>query len=124
MQLTHQANVGSFPVLAIDAQALRFEQGEFRQSVITGSRLPPTPWSPRSVADIDEACILALLAYQPALILLGTGERLIFPPAAVLAVGRNRGIGIEVMDNRAAARTYNVLLSEERDVLLACLLNG
>lgn len=124
MQLTQQANSGSHPVLAVDAHCLRFEQGEFRHSVITGSRLPPTPWAPRKMADIDEACILMLLAHEPALILLGTGERLIFPPAAVLAVARRRGIGIEVMDNRAAARTYNVLLSEERDVLLACLLDG
>lgn len=124
MQLAHQGTSGSHPVLAVDAFSLRFESGEFRHSLIVGSRLAPTAWAPRRIAELDEPMIEALLAHEPALILLGTGERLVFPPAAVLAVARRRGIGIEVMDNRAAARTYNVLLSEERDVLLACLLDG
>jgi uncharacterized protein len=124
MQLAHQGTSGRYPVLAVDAGSLRFESAEFRHSVLAGSRLAPTAWAPRSVAELDASVIEALLLHEPALILLGTGERLIFPPTAVLAVARRRGVGIEVMDNRAAARTYNVLLSEDRDVLLACLLTG
>ncbi len=33
-----------------------------------------------------------------------------------------RGIGLEVMDNRAACRTYNLLLGEFRDVAVALML--
>lgn len=124
MQLTQQTNSGSHPVLAVDADCLRFETGEFRHSVIVGTHLAPTDWAPRQVSDLDEAAILELLAHQTTLILLGTGARLVFPPADLLNIARRRGIGLEVMDNRAAARTYNVLLSEERNVLLACLLDA
>jgi uncharacterized protein len=34
-----------------------------------------------------------------------------------------RGIGVEVMDTGAACRTYNILVSEGRDVVAALLLD-
>ncbi|RZA20914.1 MAG: hypothetical protein EOP93_04670 [Lysobacteraceae bacterium] len=59
----------------------------------------------------------ALLALKPELIVLGTGATQVFPPAAVLAACLQRGIGIEVMTNAAAARTYSVLAGEGRRVV-------
>ena len=59
----------------------------------------------------------ALLALQPELIVLGTGAQQTFPPAAVMAACLQRGIGIEVMTNAAAARTYSVLAGEGRRVV-------
>lgn len=63
-------------------------------------------------ADLD-----LLLALDPELLVLGTGATQIFPPAAVMAACLQRGIGIEVMTNAAAARTYSVLASEGRRVV-------
>jgi uncharacterized protein len=57
-----------------------------------------------------------LLALAPELLVLGTGADQAFPPAAVLAACLQRGIGIEVMTNAAAARTYSVLAGEGRRV--------
>ena len=56
------------------------------------------------------------------LTVLGTGGRQVFPPAAVLAACLSRGIGIEVMANAAAARTFHVLAGEGRKVVAAMLL--
>ena len=64
------------------------------------------------------------LALQPALMLLGTGARQRFPSAAAMAALLTRGIGIEVMDNAAAARTFNVLATEGRRVVAGFLLPG
>lgn len=50
------------------------------------------------------------------LLLIGTGPRLARPPAAVLNACAARGLGVDFMDSGAAARTYNVLLSEARRV--------
>jgi uncharacterized protein len=58
-----------------------------------------------------------LLALKPELVLLGTGATQVFPPAAVLAAVLTRGLGIEVMTNAAAARTYSVLAGEGRHVV-------
>jgi uncharacterized protein len=61
---------------------------------------------------------------QPELVLLGTGERQRFPPADFLAAFLRRGVGIEVMDNAAAARTYDLLAGEGRRVVVGFILPG
>ena len=60
-----------------------------------------------------------LLALAPELIVLGTGPTQRFPPAAVLHACLSQGIGLEAMDNAAAARTYSVLAGEGRRVVVA-----
>lgn len=57
-----------------------------------------------------------LLDAQPDILVLGTGSELRFAPRTVTFALARRGIGLEVMDTRAAARTFNVLLGEGRDV--------
>lgn len=55
------------------------------------------------------------------LLILGTGPTLLRPAPALLAALAARGIAVEPMDSRAAARTYNLLLSEGREVAAALL---
>lgn len=81
-------------------------------------------WRPTSAADLKPEDLLALLELEPALVLLGTGPRQKFPSAAAMAALLTRGIGIEVMDSGAAARTFNVLATEGRKVVAAFLLPG
>mgnify|MGYP006779811445 CR=1 FL=1 len=59
---------------------------------------------------------------QLGLVLLGTGSRQRFPGAAILALFLTRGVGVEVMDNAAAARTFNVLAAEGRRAVAAFML--
>lgn len=79
-------------------------------------------WNASSAATLTAAELAPVLALNPAVVLLGTGEQQVFPAAEVLAACLTRGIGIEVMNNAAAARTYNVLASEGRRVAAAFLL--
>ena len=58
-----------------------------------------------------------LFALKPELIVLGTGPTQRFPSAAVMHACLSQGIGLEVMDNAAAARTYSVLAGEGRRVV-------
>ena len=74
-------------------------------------------WPVHDVRAMTPAKLDALLALQPALVVLGTGAQQQFPPAAVMAACLQRGIGIEVMSNAAAARTYSVLAGEGRRVV-------
>ena len=67
--------------------------------------------------------LVPLLELEPEVILLGTGATQVFPPAAVMAACLSRGIGIEVMSNAAAARTFNVLASESRRVVAGFILH-
>jgi uncharacterized protein len=65
-----------------------------------------------------------VLALEPELIILGTGATQQFPSAAVMGACLTRGIGLEVMANAAAARTFNLLASEGRKVAAAIMLAG
>lgn len=79
-------------------------------------------WPVSDVATIGPDAIEAVLALSPEVVLLGSGARLRFPPQPVLAGFLTRGVGIEVMDNAAAARTFNVLAQEGRRVVAAFVL--
>lgn len=65
-----------------------------------------------------------VLELKPEVVLLGTGMRQEFPPASFMAGFLCKGIGIEVMDNAAAARTYDLLAGEGRRVVAAFILPG
>ncbi len=78
---------------------------------------------PATAAALEPAHLQDLLALEPELVVLGTGQRQVFPPPATMAACLTRGIGLEVMDNAAAARTYNVLAGEGRRVVAALLLD-
>jgi uncharacterized protein len=67
-----------------------------------------------SISDIKR-----VLETQPEVIIIGTGEKLVFPDNAVLAECHQNRIGVEVMNTPAACRTYNVLASERRKVAVA-----
>lgn len=59
---------------------------------------------------------------QIEVVLIGTGATQHFLPAAVTGDLLALGIGVEVMSSQAAARTYNILMSEGRRVVAALLL--
>jgi uncharacterized protein len=79
-------------------------------------------WPVSEAREMQPADLELLLDLQPELVLLGTGAQQIFPSAAVLAACLGRGIGLEVMTNAAAARTYSVLAGEGRRVVAGFLL--
>ena len=56
---------------------------------------------------------------KPEIVILGTGARQRFPGAELRAALAASGAGVEVMDTRAACRTYNILASEGRKVVAA-----
>lgn len=81
-------------------------------------------WPVATAAALTPADLDVVLEQAPELVILATGERQVFPPAVVMAACLTRGIGIEVMNNASAARTYNVLASENRRVVMAFILEG
>jgi uncharacterized protein len=121
MQLTLETPA-PYAIARIDAEGIEVAGCRHRQSFAVGPRGLIAGFAPPSLAALGVAELELLLAERPDLILLGTGPRLRFPAAALRAHVLARGVGFEVMDNAAAARTYNVLLGEARHVLVAFIL--
>lgn len=80
-------------------------------------------WRPPALADLTEKHLDPVLHIDPApeFLLLGTGAALAFPPRDLARALDRRGIGLEVMDSRAAARTWGMLRSEERWIVAAIM---
>lgn len=94
-----------------------------RSFILTPERLVED-WPVLAPQDFDVAAAEALAAMQPEVVLLGTGKRQVFPSREAQVALLRRRIGIEVMDNAAACRTYNLLAGEGRRVLAAVMLGG
>lgn len=122
MSLIEHLGEGILRVRWVRAGSIAVDAHTFESSFILSPQQLVPGWAPRSVEQLDEPAIQALLDLQPELVLLGTGARQHFPRPAVLAAFLRRQIGVEVMDNAAAARTYDLLAQEGRRVVVGFLL--
>ena len=123
MQLSHERPDYAWVLRGADGRRAKVNDRILERSfALAPDRLIEDWAAPATAAALEPAHLDALLALAPELLVLGTGQRQLFLPAAVMAACLTRGIGIEVMDNAAAARTYNVLAGEGRKVVVALLL--
>jgi uncharacterized protein len=100
----------------------RYGAGRFQVSgrVLEGSLLVwperAAPWSVARFEEVTLESLEPLLALRLDVLLLGCGPRMQLPSRALRQAVRERGPVLEAMDTGAAARTYNVLMAEERRV--------
>ena len=85
--------------------------------VVTGDCI--AGWTNGDLEELDVEQFESLLARKPEIVILGTGATLRFPRPALARLATAAGIGLEVMDSKAACRTYNILIAEGRKVLAA-----
>ena len=105
-----------------DARSVTIVDRPFTDSIILARDKVIDDWGVSDVAAMTPEHVEPILALQPDVVLLGTGARQRFPSQEVLAAFLQRGVGIEVMDNAAAARTWDILASEGRNVVAAFIL--
>lgn len=81
------------------------------------------PWPVRSMAELTMDSLAPILTAEPrpAVLLLGCGKGMSVIPREIKNALRAAGIVVEPMDTGAACRTYNVLLTEGRDVAAALI---
>lgn len=79
-------------------------------------------WDAADFSSLSHSSFQVLEKLKPEIILLGTGPAQRFPHPRLTASLAQAGIGVEVMDLKAACRTYNILAAEERKVAAALLL--
>jgi uncharacterized protein len=121
MKLQLEQPAGTNLVRASGPGQLRIGDRTHTTSVIVTATALIAPWRPASVQDLAPLDFEPLLALAPEVVLLGTGARQQFPDAELLRILYQQRIGIEVMDTSAACRTYNVLVTEGRNVAAALI---
>ncbi len=116
MRFTQDSTSSRHLIRGYAAGELRINDNTYRETVIVSATsilgLPEI----RDMNDLAGLDPQRILAFDPELVLLGTGPQQIFPAAAFRARFLSAGIGFEVMDTGAACRTFNVLVAERRRV--------
>jgi uncharacterized protein len=114
MRFTQDLNSSVNVIRGYGRGELRINDAVFHGTmIVAAAALRAEPDLP-TAAELDADHAARLLEFEPEVVLLGTGERQIFPPAAFGARFLQSGIGFEVMDTGAACRTFNVLVGEHR----------
>lgn len=113
---------GRHPIDGYGAQGFRFAGMAHPGSILA---LPSgiRAWDVMTLADISAAALSPVLAERDAIeiLLIGCGKRAALPIEPFVDILREAGFRPELMDTPAAARTYNVLLAENRLVAAALL---
>ena len=122
MKLHAQLTPGSNIITAYGADHVSVNGKALHTSFIVTPATLITTWAPRTINTITEADMQQLADQECPVVLLGTGQRQQFPPAALLRALIERQIGVEIMDSNAACRTYNILVAEGRSVAAAIII--
>jgi uncharacterized protein len=117
MRFTQDTGSSANLVRAYGNGELRINDHTYRSSIIVSASAVHSAPDIRVVEDLAALDPSRILALDPELVLLGTGQRQVFPPASFRAHFLRAGIGFEVMDTGAACRTFNVLVTEQRRVV-------
>ena len=88
--------------------------------LVLADRLVPG-WTASTLDSLSVGDFELLAALDVDVVILGTGNALRFPPLELQRPLIEKQKGLEVMDLRAACRTYNVLVNEGRKVAAALI---
>lgn len=122
MDLSLEQSEGYLLVRRVDARSVTLLDRVIEHSFLLTPAGITEAWPVTAAGNLGVDDVPALLALKPEVVIVGTGERQAFPAAAFMAGFLRKGIGIEVMDNAAAARTYNLLAGEDRKVVAGFIL--
>ena len=117
MQLNLERPDYQYYLRGADGDSALVNDRRLRASFVIAPEALVEDWPVHDARSMVPSDLDTLLGLRPELLVLGTGATQVFPPALVMAACLQRGIGLEVMTNAAAARTYSVLAGEGRRVV-------
>ena len=123
MAMKFQREPGSeFAITAYTADSISVGGAEYRHSLRVSHQTKAALWPITSFDQINADTVADGTKVGAEIVIIGTGNTLRFPKPETLRPLIDARIGFEVMNTAAACRTYNVLLSEGRQVAALLLI--
>lgn len=94
---------------------------KYAQNLIVMANQLILDWQAIDFASLSAAHFDVLIELKPEVVLLGTGEKHLFLHPSFYQNLAAQGIPLECMTTAAACRTYNILMSEGRNVAAVLL---
>ena len=121
MKLQSDPHSGANAITGYGNGYVEINQIPYDHAVILKSDGAISEWPVKSFEELEAGHFAQMVDFKPELVLIGTGGRQRFPKPELLKPLITAKIGFEIMDSQAACRTYNILVGEGRQVLLALL---
>ena len=123
MKFAQDSQEDGYVITAYDDNSVSINGKSFTQSLVVASTRLNESWNIDDIKLLSSSHIEEILSFRPELVIIGTGNRLVFPEIEIYSGIIKHGIGVDFMDTGAACRTYNILMSEGRDVVAGLILN-
>lgn len=125
MKFSEDYGNARYPISGYGDDYIQVNQTRHTGSLIITQQDLKTNWAANTPRDLSEISILQpLLEFNPEIVLLGTGRKTCQPSPEVMGLFGSHQIGLEVQDSASACRTFNILISEGRNVVAGLLLPG
>ena len=124
MPLTEDIVTSRYRIGGYRDDAVIINEINYSSNLIVSADTLHSPWSTGSLTDLSVESFELVFELNPEVVLLGTGTHQQFPDPRILGLFGQKGIGLEVMDNGALCRTFNILVAEDRAVVAAILLDS
>ena len=122
MKFTEHRDSNIFAVKHYEMGHVKVNNLTFTKSFFITQFTTEANWPCDSIDKLNIEFLDQILDSGVDVIILGTGDKQVFPEPKLFAYCAAKGVGLEVMANDAACRTYNVLTTEDREVALALIM--
>lgn len=122
MKFAEDHNSARYKITAYEANSIGINGNNVESSLILSPMDLILDWEPKEYEHLQAEHLGALYQLDAEVILLGTGQKQVFPDKSVLKVLAQNRIGFEIMDTQAACRTFNILMAEGRTVVAGLFL--
>jgi uncharacterized protein len=89
--------------------------------LLAAARLSLAPLDPMAFLEAEDGGVPQVVGDKPEVLLIGTGSKQMMLPHHIVAPLLKIGVGVESMTTQAAARTFNILMAEGRQVIAALI---
>ena len=121
MKLQSDPHFGANTITGYGDGYVEINKTPYTHAVLLSSDGAISDWPVQSYEGLEATHFAQMVDLKPELILIGTGIRQRFPKPELLKSLISAKIGFEIMDSQAACRTFNILVGEGRQVLLALI---
>lgn len=123
MPLAEDIITARYSIQAYDSGQITINETLYSNSLVLSPNQIISPWPVESLQQLKADHLDSIFELQPDVVLLGTGDRQIFPDMSLLGAFAQKGLGVEVMNTGALCRTFNILVAEDRNVVAALILS-
>jgi uncharacterized protein len=89
--------------------------------LLAAARLSLAPLDPMAFLEAEDGGVPQVVGDKLEVLLIGTGSKQMMLPHHIVAPLLKIGVGVESMTTQAAARTFNILMAEGRQVIAALI---